>query len=206
MKKILVFDFDGTIADSKRLYINMIYSSLLEHSLIYPKSHITRALGPKLEITLNNINKFSPKLLQKLKKKINSDITKKAKSLKLCPYANETLKRLHENNKIFLLTNSSGKFVRQVLRYNKILRYFSRLYYAENFSSKEQAIKSIAGKYKTKIKDVIYIADKVSDVKIARNVGCRIIISLACSWDKNKLKGKNYTISSLNQLADALSK
>jgi phosphoglycolate phosphatase-like HAD superfamily hydrolase len=127
--KILVFDFDGTIADSKKLYISMIYSSLLEHSLIYPKSHITRALGPKLEATLKRINHFSPDLLQKLKKNINSDIAKKAKSLKLCPYAKETLEKLHEKNKIILLTNSAGRFAKQVLKHNKILKYFDKLFY-----------------------------------------------------------------------------
>jgi len=157
-------------------------------------------LGTKLEATLKRINHFSPDLLQKLKKNINSDIAKKAKSLKLCPYAKETLEKLHEKNKIILLTNSAGRFAKQVLKHNKILKYFDKLFYAENFSSKEDAIKSIAKKYKSKVSDITYVADKKTDVKIAKNVSCKIIIVLACSWDKSKLKGKKYTVKSLKDI------
>jgi HAD superfamily hydrolase (TIGR01549 family) len=201
MKKVAVFDLDGTLIDSKKLYIDTIHHSLLEHYFIYPKSHISRALGPKVEITLKRINKFSPKILKKLKDRINNDISKKASRIKLAPYAKEALQRLKSKNyAVILLTNSAGKFANAILKRNKILKYFSRLYYSEKFSSKENAIKAIAKKYKTKVKNITYVADKMSDVKIARKAGCRIVIVLAKSWDKKKVKGKRYAIKSLRQL------
>jgi phosphoglycolate phosphatase len=221
MRKIIIFDFDGTIADSKKLYIDTIHHSLLEHSFLvrnqqisehpknakhffgYPKSRVTKALGPKLEMTLKNLDKFSPELMKKLKMQINSDITKKAKSLKMCPYARETLKKLKQKGwKIMLLTNSAGKFISAFLKHHKVEKYFDRLFYAENFSSKESAIRQITRQYKVKVSDVIYVADKLSDVKIAKNVGCRIIVPSACSWDKKKFRHEKYVISNLSQLTD----
>jgi len=200
-KKVIVFDMDGTLVDSKKLYIDTIHHSLLEHYFIYPKSHISQALGPKLEITLKKIARFSPKILKKLKDKINSSVAKKAASLRLAPYAIETLKKLKRKGcKIILLTNSSGRFVSTIFRHHKLSGYFNKIFYAENFSTKENAIRAIAREYKIKAKEVIYVADKVSDVKIAKNAGCRIFIVLAKSWDKDKLKKKIYSIASLKQL------
>ena len=200
--KVIIFDFDGTLVDSKKLYIETIHKNLLEHFFIYPKSHISKALGPKLEITLNNIQKFSPKIIKRLKIKINADIKIRAKSLKLTPYSKETLQNLNKKGyNLILLTNSAGKFLKTVLKNQHIQGYFKKLFYAENFPNKETAIKRIAKRYKVKVKDITYVADKLSDVQIARNVGCKIVIVLAKSWDKNQLKGKSYSISSLKQLA-----
>jgi len=93
MKKLVIFDFDGTIADSKKLYVEIIRTSLLKALFLYPKSRIVKALGPKLNATLQNLN-IAPKLRKKLSKEINSWITEKAASLKVCPYAAQTLKKL----------------------------------------------------------------------------------------------------------------
>jgi len=204
MQKVAVFDLDGTLIDSKKLYIDTIHHSLLEHYFVYPKSHVSRALGPKLETTLANINKFSPKTLKILKNEINRDIAKKASRIKLTPYARQALQKLKKNRfKIILLTNSAKRFATEILNKNKISKYFNQLYYAEKFARKEDAIKAIAKKYKTK--SVVYVADKRADVKIAKKAGCRIIIALAKSWDRKKLEGKKYSIRSLRDLAGSLS-
>jgi len=102
------------------------------------------------------------------------------------------------------LTNSAGRFVTAFLKKNKLLRYFDKLFYAENFGTKEDALRAIARKYKSRISDVVYVADKKADVKIARNAGCRIIVPLACSWDKKLFHGERYTVKSLKQLEAAL--
>jgi len=198
---VVVFDLDGTLVDSKQLYIDTIHSYLIEHYFIFPKSHVSKALGPKLEITLRNISRFSQDVLDELKKKINKEVAHKASHLKLCPYAKSELKKLNEKGCIIiLLTNSAASFAVNALKTHKVLRYFNKLFYAENFSSKEDAIKAIAKKYKTKVSDITYVADKKSDVKIARNVGCKIVIVLACSWDKSKFRGERYIVKSLKDL------
>jgi len=201
MEKVIVFDLDGTLVDSKKLYTESIHHSLLEHYFTFPKSHVSRALGPKLEITLRNIGKFQPETLRELKDSINKEVSHSTSHLKLCPGAKEALKKLKKKNyTIALMTNSAREFAVNALRTHKIRKYFTRLFYAENFSSKEDALRAIARKYNARISDVVYVADKKADVKIARNAGCRIIVPLACSWDKRLFKGEKYTIRSLKKL------
>jgi len=198
--KIIIFDLDGTLIDSKQVYINTIQHSLLEHYFVYPKSHVSKALGPKLMQSLLNLRRFSPKMLRLLTSIINRRISKKADSLRLAPYAKETLKKLSKKYSLFLMTNSAKRFVHAILGKNHISGYFERLFYAENFSIKEDAIKSLARKYKVKIKDIVYIGDRMNDVRVARKVGCRIIITKAVSWDKERFKNQKYAISSLREL------
>ncbi|UZE93931.1 MAG: HAD-IA family hydrolase [Candidatus Pacearchaeota archaeon] len=205
--KLIIFDLDGTLVDSKKLYIETIHGSLLKNYLIFPKSHIAKSLGPKVEFTLKNIAKFDPKIVDKLKKEINEWIVKETKKLKLCPYVKQTLKRLKkEKVKIVLLTNSARKYTTLFLKRNKLDKFFNRIFCAENFKTKKEAIRYIAKKYKVKKKEIIYVADKKSDVKTARKVGCKIIIVLACSWDKAifKKRKQKFIIKDLTCLKNAI--
>jgi len=198
VKNILVFDFDGTLADSKKLYIDIIYLFLLKHNYKLSKEKVSKGLGPRLDITLGNLG-VSKKDVGILTKEINSAITKKALSLKLGPYVRETLKELSKNNTIILMTNSAKPFILRILKKHALLKYFSELLCAK-FRKKEEGFYYIFKKYKTISKNVIYIADKVEDVKIAKRVKCQIIIVFARSWDKKLFKKEKYIIKNLKEL------
>lgn len=208
--KLIVFDFDGTIVDSKKLYVDVIHGSLLKFCYIYPKSHIAKKLGPKVEETLSNIGKFNPKIKAKLKKDINDWVTKKVRHIKLCPYVKQTLKELKkkkkEKIKIAILTNSVRKYTIAFLKKNNIDKFFDKLICAENFATKENAIKKLAKRYKIKIKDIVYIADTKKDIKVAKKVGCKIIIVLACSWYKSQFKNRKqkFIIKDLSKLKNVI--
>jgi len=198
VKNILVFDFDGTLADSKKLYIDIIYLFLLRHNYKLSKEKVSRGLGPRLDITLENLG-VSRKDVGTLTKEINYAITKKALSLKLCPYVRGSLNKLSKNHTIILMTNSAKPFILRILKKHALLKYFSELLCAR-FRKKEQGFYYIFKKYKTIPKNVTYIADKAEDVKIARKVKCQIIIVLAKSWDKNLFKKEKYVIKDMKEL------
>lgn len=209
MKKIIVFDFDGTIADSKKLYVDIIHDSLFKASYIYPRSHIVKALGPKLEDSLLNLRKFPPNVLKKLSKEINDFVIRKARGLKVCKNVKSELKKLKKSKKykIILLTNSVRKFSIAFLKKNNMLKDFDLILGSEDFKDKEKALKHIAKIFKARPEDIVYIGDRIKDYKIARHVGSQIIIPYACSWDKSLLKLKKYSkvrISNLGEIEGRL--
>ena len=209
VKKLLVFDFDGTIADSKRLYVDIIHDSLAKASYIYPRSSIIRALGPKLEGTLLNLKNFDKKTLKKLSEEINDFVTGKAESLKVCPHVKSELRKLSRSGKyrIILLTNSVRAFSIAFLKKNNMLNDFDLILGSEDFIDKPMELRLLANRFKVNIKDIVYVGDRAMDYKLAKHVGSHIILPYACSWDKSKIMSRKYSkvrIENLGKIEEKL--
>jgi len=202
MAKILVFDFDGTLADSKQLYLWAINSFLLRNGYRISKKVVAKNLGPRLDVMLINLG-VRKKDLAKIQQEINLAVVKKATTLEICPYVKSTLKRLSSKHILTLITNSKGSFVKRFLLKHNLLNYFSELSCAE-FKTKDKAFRHLFKKYAVKPPEVIYIADKKEDIAIAKRVGCKVIIVLSRAWDRKAFKQlnkyKECTIRNLKEL------
>jgi len=199
MIKLLVFDFDGTIADSKKLYINSIYNSARKYGYHLSKAFIEKNLGPKLDASLFNMK--IKRNAEKIAKEVNSYVAEKAKTLKLCPYVRQTLEKIRKKRlKTVLMTNSTRKFISAFMKKYPIRKYFNKILGAEEFLIKEEAFKKLFRQYNVKPKEVVYIADKIKDVKIAKSLKIHVLIVLACSWDKNKFKNEPYLVKDFRSI------
>lgn len=179
--KILIFDLDGTLADSKELFVGAIHFYFNKYNYKFTKKRIKKILGPSLQFLFKQLK--IKKNAEKIEKEINKYITKQAKKVKLCDHAN-SIKKLSKKYKLFIVTHSARCFVEKFLKNNNLKKYFSEIFCGEDFVGKDKEFNKIFKKYKVRPKNAVYIADKISDVKIARAVGCKIIIVLSCSWDK----------------------
>jgi HAD superfamily hydrolase (TIGR01509 family) len=150
------------------------------------------------------LKKLNVKEVEQIKHEINRFIARQAIKLKLCPYAAETLHELHKKHKIALITNSARPFVLAFLAHYKLKSCFDKILTAEDFTIKEQGFKKLFKKFKVKPAETLYIADKQSDVAIARKVGCSIAIALACSWDKDKFGHERFVFRNLRELSKIL--
>ena len=199
MIKLLVFDFDGTIADSKKLYISSIYHSARKYGYHLSNAFIEKNLGPKLDASLFNMK--IKRNAEKIAAEVNSFVTKKAKTLKLCPYVIETLKKIRKKRiKTVLITNSTRPFIRAFMKKYPIRKYFNTILGAEDFLFKEEAFRKLFRQYHVKPKEAVYIADKVKDAKIAKSLNTHILIVLACSWDKKKFKNEPYLVKDFRSI------
>lgn len=181
--KLLIFDFDGTIVDSRYAYFNSFYKNISPYG--FSKKQIDEAidLGLGITPTLKKVG-FGFAFSLFLKLKIMSDVLKNIKKIKKCK--NFYYLRKIKTRRI-LISSSLSEFIIPVLRHLKIKHYFSEIYGAENFSDKAEFIKKYLKERKINKKNVFYVGDRVIDAEVAKKTGCKsIIISGKCSWSSRK--------------------
>ena len=207
MIKLIVFDLDGTLVDSKGLYVNTIQEVLKVHSMNFKKYDISKAMGPKTRQTLLNLTNIEPNLLDQLRNEINPRVEMYAASLKLCPYVQEVLRDIKKNKKqkILIMTNSTRKYIFTALNKKGIWGLFDEVFGAEDFLNKETGFHTIFKNYHVKPDETLYVGDRRSDFDIAKSVGCQILLVKARSWDKTKIStDKQYRKVLINDLRGVL--
>lgn len=181
--KLLIFDFDGTIVDSKKVYYHAIEKHL--SNLGFSKKEIDEAIDVGLSIseTLKKLG-FKGVMSWLEKRKIMKEVLKKVNEIKKCRDA-DSIKRIKA--KKILVSNSLDEFIFPVLKHLKLKQEFSEIYGADDFTNKEKFISDYLKKKKISKKEVYYIGDRIADIKLARKLGIKsIIISGKCSWDSRK--------------------
>lgn len=180
MARLLIFDFDGTLARSKSLYLNAIYSSLKKSKYRISKYSIKKVLGPRLETLLPGLGINDAKKIKFLIGEVNKIAIKKSPALTACPSISSLRKILNENRCV-LVTNSLTSYALPFLKKHNL--NFLEVLGSDKFSSKQQAFRMLFRKFKVKPSESIYIADRAEDVDVARDAGCKsAIISNKCSW------------------------
>lgn len=177
MIKLVVFDFDGTIADSKK----EIYSSFIEvlkkygHSVDYNSMKYHLGLVP-LQETLKT---FGVKNISKVAEEIVKQILKKTDSVK--PVVSLEPLRTLDKKKI-ILSNNTTKYIQNVLK-NWDEDLFDEVYGADKFNSKKEMFSKFIRKYKIQPREIVYVGDRVNDVQLAQSVGCiSVSISGEAAW------------------------
>jgi len=183
MIKLIIFDFDGTIADSKSIYYEIINKHL--NPLGFSKKRIDEAidLGMNLSETLK---RFIPSFFRRwiIRREIMKEVVKEASKVKKC----HNIQHIGECHiKRILVSNSLSEFVYPVLGHLKAKKYFNEIYCADDFDDKAKFINHYLKINGLRAWECFYIGDRVADVKLAKKIGLHsIIISGKCSWDSKK--------------------
>lgn len=201
MIKLLIFDFDGTLAKTKSLYFDVIYNTLKKYKYNTSRKSVRNVLGFRLEALLEKLGIKSAEEISMLKNEVNGKVLKKSAGLTACPDV-ASLNGILQKNKCVLVTNSLSEYAYPFLKKHNLK--FALVMGAEKFSSKQEAFRVLFRKFKIKPEEAVYIADRAQDVDIARETGCKsAIISNRCSWSPlNEIKTKkpDYILNSLAAL------
>lgn len=202
--KYVLFDFDGTIADTEEANF-VIYQKLAEkynlrNITINELGHIKKLSAKELIEYIELKKRYLPFILKRGKKLLSQDI----KNIRLCKGdVLETVKILRDMGiKTAIITTNSKENVLAFLK-EKNADYFDSIVSASMFG-KESKIKRIINKEKMKFSEVLYVGDEIRDIHAAQNTGIDIA---SVGWGYNTVESlrkhkPNYLIFEPSELID----
>lgn len=181
--KLLIFDFDGTIADTKSIYYSVMVDELKVFG--YTEKDVDKIidLGFSLRKTLKKLG-LGFIVSWWLHKKIMGKIKTYAEKVKKCKDVDAIRKIRYRK---IVVSNSLREFMMPILKHFGLMKEFDGIYGSDDFNNKIEFIKDYLKNSKIDRENCYYIGDRTADVKVARKIGCKsIIVSGKCAWDSRK--------------------
>ena len=163
MDSIILFDFDGTIADTISAGLEIINSHAEKYGYKRLDGEINTHFSALQLVKLAEIKLWKlPYLIYQLKKKLSE----KADELKPLPEAPILIKKLYDDGyELGILTSNSYKIVKAFLKKYELDSYFTFLKTDVSLFGKKKAL---AKSKKVLNKKILYIGDELRDIEACR--------------------------------------
>jgi phosphoglycolate phosphatase len=180
--KLIIFDFDGTIADtlgallriSNRLAPEFGYVQIGDEQLANLKY-----LSPWEIIKLSQVALWK---LPFLFKRVKEEFPAEVRNVELFPGVAELLNTLKlQGYRLGIVSSNAEANIRSLLKQNQIEQLFDFVTTASTFG-KGKAIDRMMRQYQCPKSDAIYIGDEIRDIQAARSISIRIV---AVGWGFN---------------------
>lgn len=176
--KSIIFDFDGTLANSLPVVIE-IAESLLKQKISKDQIAKFQNMTAKQILKEANVPLYKvPGLLVKARPLLQ----KRMNEVKLFKGLDEQIRLLAENYDLYVVSSNSALIISEFLDTNNLDRYFKRIYGNVGIFSKAQAIKRVMKHERVNVKQAIYIGDEVRDIEASKKIKLPII---SVTWGYN---------------------
>lgn len=183
-KEIVLFDFDGTIADSLHRLLEISnalaeeygYRKVQREEIPHFRNKSTLETFRELEVPLLKV----PLIARRVKRTFHREAHLSA------PFAgmSEVLVRLRDKYRLGILTSNTEKNVQRFLEQHQ-LDFFDFIYTSSNIFGKSRVLRRILKEKSVDAREVIYVGDEIRDIEAARQLNMDII---AVSWGANNKK------------------
>ncbi len=191
-KKYIIFDFDGTIADTIPVMFTLIgklakeagyEKNITEEDLEWVREHELMDIPRKFGIPLI---KF-PMLLFKGRNLLNKQMF----SVPPCKGILETLQTLKAKGFMLAVLSSNRRdSIQEFIVKHNLASYFDFVHSELNIFGKDKALLSLLRQYKMPIVESIYVGDETRDIEACRKIKLDCI---SAGWGLNSLNAlKNY--------------
>jgi phosphoglycolate phosphatase len=181
MLKAVVFDFDGTLADTFRIKWDAIAELLREErGIVLARSDYAQARDKDIRSLLREA-KVPVFRLPFYVKGMDSMTGEKVKKARLFRGIKPLLKALSREYSLGIVSASKSEFVEACIRNNGV-EPFSFMFCGGQFFGKEKLIGKMLGSRRLKREEIVYVGDEVRDVQACKKAGVRMI---AVSWGFN---------------------
>ncbi len=176
----LIFDFDGTIADTLGAIVRITnriapeygYSPTTPEKLRYYQSLSTQEMLKQSEIPLFRL----PFLLRRVRKELTAELP----TVAIAPELIDTLKELGDRgHELMVMSSNSKPNIEAFLEQHGIQNIFDSVQGGVGLLSKARVLRRIVQKGGIDFSQVIYVGDETRDIDASKQVG---ILVAAVSW------------------------
>lgn len=185
LNKIIIFDFDGTIADTFHAIVDI--GNILSDEFKYNKirEEDIDALKNKSVLEAVKFLGVNPLTIPMILARSHEELHKRIDSIEPIEGLKEVIFELKNlGYHIGILTTNSTKNVIKFLENNQ-LNIFDFITSTSKIFGKNYGLKNIAKKNKFPLKDILYIGDEIRDVQAAKKAGIQVA---AVTWGYNSKK------------------
>ncbi|MCX7881474.1 MAG: HAD hydrolase-like protein [Patescibacteria group bacterium] len=190
MIKALIFDFDGTIADTLSFTFTRIIEIAKKYRLKNKQEEIIEKIShltPSQLIKEFNISWLKIPLIIWEIKKAQKDLYFYIDKIKIFPFLKKTLKQLKKQGYfLYIYSSNIKKNIEHFLEKEKMNDLFKKIYTGSNLLGKDKDLIAILKKEKLKKDEVLYVADEIRDVLACKKIGIKMI---GVSWGLAGNKG-----------------
>jgi HAD superfamily hydrolase (TIGR01549 family) len=182
-QKVIIFDFDGTIADTvdalvsiaNRLAVEFSYAEISPEQLTLLRNFSSREIIKYTGVSLLKI----PFLV----KKVKAELKNKIQELQPIPGIKEALLELQQNGyKLVIITSNSRDNVTEFLKINKLDYVFEFIYSGVTIFGKTTIINNVMKQKRFSPQEVMYVGDETRDIEAAKKSHIKVI---AVTWGFN---------------------
>ena len=176
--KAVIFDFDGTIADSFEIFLESLQEVLKRPKPLTP-DEIAELRGSSIREIINKL-KVKKWQLPTLVIKGRRTVARKMGRVEVFSGMPDTISKLNQSNyKLFILSTNDKNAVDDFLRRYKLEDYFNGTFAGTSIFGKAKRLKSLLANEDLVANRCIYIGDETRDVEAAKEAGMKCI---AVEW------------------------
>ncbi|BAU08070.1 carotenoid oxygenase [Fischerella thermalis CCMEE 5273] len=206
-QKVVIFDFDGTIADTVDALVSIANRLAKEFGYVQitpEELALLRNLTSREIINYSGISVFK---IPFLVKKIKGELKSKIPELKPIPGMKEALINLkNAGHRLGIITSNSKDNVTEFLRINELDNLFEFIYSGITIFGKTTIINNLLKQKQLKPEEVIYVGDETRDIEASKKANIKVV---AVSWGFNSpevlaKQNPNYLIHHPSELLDVV--
>jgi phosphoglycolate phosphatase len=173
----IIFDFDGTIADSFDYVADFIAQDAGKAPLSPEQRQALRGLSIAGMVRHMGYNRFTGSILflKGRRRMINA-----MSHLDAFDGMPELVRKLHnEGHELFILSTNSTRNVRRFIHAQKIHKYFLQIYGGVGMFGKAPALRQLLRDQNIETDNAVYVGDEMRDIEAAQSIGLR---GIAVTW------------------------
>lgn len=183
--RVLVFDFDGTVADTFNFVLTIINRLSTEFGFRRVEFHEVETLKGKTPQEIISHLRIPTMKVPAIMAQVRRELRKDISSIKPVEGLKRVLLQLRlSNHRMGILTSNSPENVATFLRKNR-LEWFDFISTTSRIWGKSRRLKALLVKRGLQSGEVLYVGDEIRDIEAARKAGVKIA---AVTWGYNSRK------------------